>query len=131
MDNRVLEKLDMKEISIGDYIITGGELAAMVMIDVVARFIDGVIGNKESVTNESIYSGLLEAPQYTKPREYENMQVPEVLLSGNHEEIRLWKFKESLIITKERRPDLFEKFLKENNNFSKKEKKIINDIIEN
>lgn len=131
VDNRVLEKLDMKEISIGDYIITGGELAAMVMIDVVARFIDGVIGNKESVTNESIYSGLLEASQYTKPREYENMQVPEVLLSGNHEEIRLWKFKESLIITKERRPDLFEKFLKENNNFSKKEKKIINDIIEN
>ena len=100
VDQRVLDYWDAEEISIGDYILTGGELPAMVLIDSVARLLPGTLGNENSALDESVYSGLLEHDQYTKPREYEGMAVPEVLLSGNHELIRLWKFRKSLEKTK-------------------------------
>jgi tRNA (guanine37-N1)-methyltransferase len=129
VDERILQYWGMEEISIGDYILTGGELPAMVLIDAVARMIPDVIGGDNSAHEESIYSGLLEYPQYTKPREYKNMQVPEVLVSGNHELIHLWKFEQSLILTKEKRPDLFELFLRESENLSKKEKEVLNKVI--
>ena len=106
VDQRVLDYWDVEEISIGDYVLTGGELPAMVLIDSVARLIPGVLGNEDSALNESVYSGLLEHPQYTQPRQYEGMDVPEVLLSGNHQNIALWKLEQSLRLTKERRPDL-------------------------
>jgi len=129
IDERILEHWDMEEISIGDYILTGGELPAMVLIDAVARLIPDVLSDDNSAHEESIYSGLLEYPQYTKPREYRDMSVPEVLISGNHELIHIWKFEQSLILTKEKRPDLFELFVKENENLSKKEKKILEKIM--
>ena len=129
VDERILQHWDMEEISIGDYILTGGELPAMVLIDAVARMIPNVLGDDNSAHEESIYSGLLEYPQYTKPREYRGMQVPEVLVSGNHELIHLWKFEQSLILTKEKRPELFELFVKDNHNLSKKEKEILQKVI--
>ena len=125
IDQRVLDRLGAEEVSIGDYVLTGGELPAMVLIDTVARFIDGVLSGEESVSNESIYSGLLEYPQYSKPREYDGDEVPEILLSGNHGEIDLWRWEQSLRLTKERRPDLFEKYLAGEPELSKKEKAIL------
>jgi tRNA (guanine37-N1)-methyltransferase len=126
MDERVISHFAMEEISVGDYILTGGELPAMLLIDAVARFLPDVIGNPEAHDEESVYSGLLEYPQYTQPRAFRGLEVPEVLLSGNHKAIRLWKFEESLKITMERRPDLFGCFLAENgNNLDKDEKKIL------
>ncbi|MBR6443845.1 MAG: tRNA (guanosine(37)-N1)-methyltransferase TrmD [Firmicutes bacterium] len=125
VDQRILDHFDMEEISIGDYVLTGGELPAMVLIDSVARFIPGVLGDSEGVTDESIYSGLLEYDQYTKPREYEGLEVPEVLYGGNHKEIALWKFEKSLAITKERRPDLFEAFVRDHRELTKDEQKIL------
>ncbi len=130
MDQRVLDYWGIEEVSIGDYVLTGGELPAMVLIDSVARLIPGVLGNENSALDESVYSGLLEHPQYTKPREYRGLQVPEVLVSGNHKLISLWKFRESLKLTKQRRPDLFEKYVNENRKLSKEEKKILEEIIE-
>ncbi len=112
IDQRVLDHFGVQEISIGDYVLTGGELPAMVLIDAVARFIPGVLSCRESAVEESIYSGLLEYPQYTKPREYRGLQVPEVLVSGNHKLIELWKFEKALELTLERRPDLYESFVK-------------------
>ena len=129
VDERILQYWNMEEISIGDYILTGGELPAMVLIDAVARMIPDVLGDDNSVHEESIYSGLLEYPQYTKPREYRDMQVPEVLVSGNHELIHLWKFEQSLILTKEKRPELFERFLSEIGQLTKKEKAILEKIL--
>lgn len=125
VDQRVLDRLGAEEVSIGDYVLTGGELPAMVLIDTVARFLDGVLAGEESVSDESIYSGLLEYPQYSKPREYDGDEVPEILLSGNHGEIDLWRWEESLKLTKERRPDLFEAYLASEPELSKKEKKIL------
>lgn len=125
IDQRVLDRLDAEEVSIGDYVLTGGELPAMVLIDTVARFIEGVLAGEDSVSDESIYSGLLEYPQYSKPREYDGDEVPEILLSGNHGEIGLWRWEQSLKLTKERRPDLFEKYLKSGPVLSKKEKAIL------
>ena len=125
IDERIIEYWHPEEISIGDYILTGGELAAMVVIDVIARLIPDVLGNSDSIRGESVYSGLLEYPQYTRPREYEGMAVPEVLLSGNHEAIQLWKFEQSCIITKKRRPDLWKAFIDNKDRLSKKEIKII------
>ena len=129
IDQRVLDRLGAEEVSIGDYVLTGGELPAMVLIDTVARFIDGVLAGEDSVNDESIYSGLLEYPQYTKPREYDGDEVPEILLSGNHGEIDLWRWEQSLKLTKERRPDLFEKYLKSEPDLSKKEKAILEKYI--
>ena len=106
IDQRIIDYFDIQEISIGDYVLTGGELPAMVLVDCVSRYVDGVISN-DSTEEESFSNGLLEYPQYTKPRVYEGMEVPEVLLSGNHAEIAKWKLEQSIKITKERRPDLF------------------------
>ncbi len=128
IDQRVLDELHAEEISVGDFILTGGELPAMLLIDCVSRFIDGVLSSEESMEDESIYSGLLEYPQYTKPREIIERGVPEVLLSGNHELIRLWRFEQSLRLTKEIRPDLFTKYINSGRKFSKKEKKIIEEV---
>lgn len=128
VDQRALDLLQAEEVTIGDYILTGGELPAMVLVDTVARFLDGVLAGEESVKEESIYSGLLEYPHYTKPREVEGLAVPEVLVSGNHEKIDLWRYEKSLEITKERRPDLFREYLESELSLSKKEKKILEEI---
>jgi len=111
VDQRILNTFSFREISIGDYVLTGGELAAMVLIDTFARLIPGVLSDEDSALDESIYSGLLEYPQYTQPRNYEGLEVPEVLLSGNHKAIDLWRFKESLDITEKMRPDLLRKYI--------------------
>ena len=129
VDQRVLDYWNMEEISIGDYVLNGGELAAMVMIDAVSRFVPGVLGTSESAADESIYSGLLEYDQYTKPRVYEGLEVPEVLFNGNHKLIHLWQFRKSLELTKEKRPDLWEAYLSEEKNLSKEEKKILEEIV--
>ncbi len=129
VDQRVIDYWNMEEVSIGDYILTGGELPAMVLIDGVSRFIPGVLGNKESAMEESIYSGLLECDQYTKPREYAGVQVPEVLFNGNHKLIHLWQYENSLRITKERRPDLLELYLSKEPNLTKDEKKILQKVL--
>lgn len=109
VDQRVIDEIVTDEISIGDYVLTGGELPAMVMIDAISRMIPGVLSKPEAYEEESIHSGLLEYPQYTRPPSFEGKEVPKVLLSGDHEKIRKWRRKEALLLTKERRPDLFEK----------------------
>lgn len=129
VDQRVLDYWEMEEISIGDYILTGGELPAMVLIDAVARLIPGVLSGEASATEESIYSGLLEYPQYTKPRNYADMNVPEVLTNGNHKLIELWKFEKSLRLTKDMRPDLFENFVKNLGELTKDEQKVLEKIL--
>ena len=108
VDQRALDACIDEEISIGDYILTGGELAAMVLTDCVARFIPGVLGCAESPEEESFSDGLLEYPQYTRPRELDGRSVPEVLLSGDHAKIRAWRRRESLRATLRFRPDLLE-----------------------
>ena len=107
IDQRVLDKIVDEEISIGDYVLTGGEIPAMVLIDSVSRYIKGVI-KEESVQEESFSNGLLEYPQYTRPEIFEGEKVPEVLLSGHHENIEKWRQAKSLEITKKKRPDLLE-----------------------
>ena len=106
VDERVRAKLVNREISIGDYILTGGELSAMVFVDAVSRLVPGVLGNMDSAGADSFSMGLLEYPHYTRPAEYRGWKVPEALLSGNHREIELWRRRESLLRTKKRRPDL-------------------------
>lgn len=109
VDERLLPLVD-EEVSIGDYILSGGEAAALAVIDAVSRLVPGVLGNAASPVDESFMDGLLEYPQYTRPREFAGMEVPEPLLSGNHEDIRRWRRKASLKRTILRRPDLMEKF---------------------
>ncbi len=106
VDERVVDALIDDEISIGDYVLTGGELPAMVLVDAVIRLLPGVLGDEESAEDESFSDGLLEYPQYTRPRDFRGMMVPDVLLSGHHEQIRLWRRQESLRKTLLRRPDL-------------------------
>lgn len=130
VDQRIIDYWNMEEISVGDYILTGGELPAMILIDAVARMLPEVLGSSDAHKEESIYSGLLEYPQYTKPRQYEGMDVPEVLISGNHRLIHLWQFEQSLILTKERRPDLWAEFLKREDELTKDERKILKRIVE-
>lgn len=113
IDYRIIEKYVDYEISIGDYILTGGEIPAMVFMDSVSRYIEGVLGNQESVVDESFSKPLLEHPQYTRPRVFDEMEVPEVLISGNHEKIRKWRIEKSLQITKQNRPDLYDIYIKE------------------
>lgn len=125
VDQRALDALHAREISIGDYVLTGGELPAMVLIDTVARFIDGVLASEESVLDESVYSGLLEYPQYSKPRVYEGMEVPEILLSGNHGEIDKWRWEQSLELTAERRPDLMKEYLEKPHEMTRKERAVL------
>ena len=123
VDERIREHLVDREISIGDYILTGGELSALVLIDAVSRLIPGVLGNEESIVRESFSSGLLEYPQYTRPAEYKGWKVPDVLVSGNHAEIELWRKNESIQRTYKRRPDLLAKI-----NLSPQEKKNLEKI---
>ena len=108
IDERVYKHIDM-EISLGDFVLTGGEMAAIPVIDSVLRLIPGVLGKEESFMEESFYNGLLEYPQYTRPEEFEGDRVPDILLSGHHENIRKWRRLQSLKITKERRPDMYKK----------------------
>ena len=128
MDQRVLDYWNAEEISVGDYILTGGELPAMVLIDAVARFLPGVLGNEASAADESIYSGLLECDQYTKPRNYQGMEVPEILTNGNHKLIHLWQYENALNITRERRPDLWKAYIESEKNLTKDEKKILEKV---
>lgn len=109
VDERVIEAIVDEEISIGDYVLTGGELPALVLTDSVARMLPGVLANDEAMEKESHYNGLLEYPQYTKPAEWNGMKVPDVLLSGHHANIEKWRAEQSLKRTKERRPDLLKK----------------------
>ncbi len=113
IDERVLEEIVTDHISIGDYILTGGELPAMVMMDCISRLIPNVLHNKESVETESLEGNLLEYPQYTRPEVFHGKKVPSVLLSGHHANIETWRYNLSIERTKERRPDLFEKYVKE------------------
>ena len=110
IDNRIREYLVDEEISVGDYILTGGELPALIFIDAVSRYIDGVLGNSESLSDESFNNGLLEYPQYTRPADFRGMKVPEILLSGNHKKIKNWQHKKQLEITKLIRKDLIENY---------------------
>lgn len=118
IDDRVIEKYDIEEISIGDYILSGGEIAAYVFIDSVLRNIDGVLGEKESLSEESFSIDengfLLEYPQYTKPYDFEGMKVPEILLSGHHKKIKEYRLKKSIEVTKKNRHDLYQKYIKLN-----------------
>ena len=105
IDQRVIDKIVDEEISIGDYVLTGGEIPAMVLVDSVSRYVDGVL-SEDSTSEESFSNGLLEYPQYTRPENFEGMKVPEVLLSGHHENIEKWRKEKSYEITKQKRPDL-------------------------
>ena len=111
IDERVIKHHQMIELNIGDYILTGGDLAAMVVIDSVVRMLPNVLGNPLALDEETFNNNLLEYPLFTQPREWKNYKVPEILLSGNHEKIKNWKIKQSEVITKQRRPDLWKKYL--------------------
>lgn len=114
IDERVLEEVVTDYVSIGDYVLTGGELPAMVMVDAISRLVPGVLNNDESAVTDSFGNGLLEHPQYSRPQVWHDKEVPPVLLSGNHKLIEKWQLEESLKRTKERRPDLYEKWRAEN-----------------
>ena len=106
IDQRIIDIYEIEEISMGDYILTGGEVASFAFLDAIIRLLPGVLGNEISIKDESFSDNLLEYPQYTKPQEYKNIKVPDVLLSGNHEKIAEWRREKSLEITKKNRPDL-------------------------
>ncbi len=114
IDERVLEEIVTDYISLGDYVLTGGELPALVMIDAIGRLVPGVLNNEESAETESFHNDLLEHPQYTRPQIWKDREVPAVLLSGNHANIEKWRQEKSLERTKERRPDLFMKWKEKN-----------------
>ena len=109
VDQRAIDLVVDEEISLGDFVLTGGELAAMAITDAVARYVPGVLGSEESAEDESFSDGLLEYPQYTRPRVFEGMEVPEILLNGDHAKIAKWRREQSLLVTLKARPDLFEK----------------------
>lgn len=112
IDERVLEEIVTDEISIGDYVLTGGELPAMVMIDAIARLVPGVLHNTDSAVTESFYDGLLEYPQYSRPEIWHDRRVPAILLSGDHAKVDAWRMEQSLERTRQRRPDLYEAYCK-------------------
>ncbi len=112
VDQRILETRNIEELSIGDYILSGGEIAALVMIDSILRLLPGVLGNYSSIKDESFENHLLEYPQYTKPQKWEKKSTPKVLLSGDHAKIKGWRLSQSEAITRRQRPDLWEKYLK-------------------
>lgn len=114
IDERVLEEIVTDEISIGDYVLTGGELPAMVMIDAIARLVPGVLHNADSAVTESFYDGLLEYPQYSRPEVWHEKRVPAVLMSGDHAKVDAWRLEQSIERTKQRRPDLYEAYRKRN-----------------
>ena len=111
IDQRVLDEIVDEEISIGDYVLTGGELPAMVLVDSVSRYVEGVL-KEESIEEESFSNNLLEYPQYTRPEEFRGKKVPEVLISGHHENIKKWREEKALEVTKKKRPDLLNKLKK-------------------
>ncbi len=111
IDERALERIVTDHVSIGDYVLTGGELPAMVVIDAVSRLIPGVLHNEMSSETESFENGLLEYPQYTRPEEFEGMRVPQILLSGDHAKVDQWRLEQSVARTKKFRPDLYEKYI--------------------
>ena len=113
IDQRVIETRNIEELSIGDFILSGGETAAFVVLDAILRLIPGIIGNEKSVIDETFENGLLEYPQYTKPQIWEEKNVPEVLLSGDHSKIKHWRLSQSEAITRDRRPDLWQKYKKD------------------
>ena len=113
MDQRLLETRSIEEISIGDYVLSGGEVASFIVIDSVVRLISGVLGNPDSLAEETFERNLLEYPQYTKPKKWEKKDIPDVLLSGDHGKIKDWRLSKSEDITRRRRPDLWKKY-KEN-----------------
>ncbi|MBQ9608959.1 MAG: tRNA (guanosine(37)-N1)-methyltransferase TrmD [Lachnospiraceae bacterium] len=119
IDERVLEMIVTDNVSIGDFVLTGGELPAMMIVDAVSRLVPGVLGKEESALYESFYDGLLEYPQYTRPEVFMGKAVPEVLLSGHHKNIEKWRYEQSLERTRQRRPDLYDKYM---NNKDKKTK---------
>lgn len=125
-DERIRTLTNAIEVSIGDFVMTGGELGALCLIDATARLLEGTIGKEESHRQDSFSDGLLEHPQYTKPREYNGLKVPDILLSGNHKEIELYRRKQQLITTLKKRPDLFLEF--KNSNPSKQDLKLIEEI---
>ena len=114
VDQRVIETRNIQEYSLGDFILSGGETAALVIIDSILRLLPGIIGNENSIKDESFENGLLEYPQYTKPQIWEKKEVPNVLLSGDHAKIKHWRLLQSKAITRDRRPDLWQKYNKKN-----------------
>lgn len=112
IDQRVIDEIVDEEISIGDYVLTGGELPACILVDAVSRLIDGVLSDESCYEDESIASGLLEYPQYTRPAVFRGKEVPEVLLSGHHANIEAWRLERSIELTRERRPDLYDAYIK-------------------
>ena len=123
IDERIYKHIDI-EVSLGDFVLTGGEMACIPIVDSILRLVPGVLSSSESFTEESFYSGVLEYPHYTRPAVFEGDAVPEVLISGHHENVRKWRRAQSLAITRERRPDLFEKL-----ELSDEDKKILNKFI--
>ena len=113
VDQRVLDSRNIEEISIGDFILSGGEMASFVVLDTVLRLVPGVLGNLNSTKDESFENGLLEYPQYTKPQIWEKLSVPDILLSGDHDKIKSWRLSQSEAITRHRRPDLWQKYKKD------------------
>ena len=116
VDERILKTRNIEEISIGDFVLSGGEIGAYVVIDAVVRLLPGVLGNHNSLSEESFENHLLEYPQYTKPQKWEKKEVPNVLLTGNHKKIKDWRLTQAEDITRRRRPDLWEKYKKKNEN---------------
>ncbi len=113
VDQRLLETRNIEEISVGDYILSGGETAALIIIDSILRLVPGILGNEKSVYEESFENGLLEYPQYTKPQLWKEKNVPDILLSGDHSKIKDWRLSQSEAITRHRRPDLWQKYKKD------------------
>ena len=113
IDQRLLETRNIEEVSVGDFILSGGEIGALIVIDSIVRLIPGVLGNSDSLVDETFEENLLEYPQYTKPKKWENKDIPEVLLSGDHAKIKGWRLDQSKDITRRRRPDLWEKYKKD------------------
>ena len=112
IDSRFIQHNDIEELSVGDYVLSGGEIASFILIDACVRLIPEVLGNKNSLISESFQNHLLEYPQYTKPRVWESLEVPEILLNGNHKKVSEWKLKKSIETTKRMRPDLYKKYEK-------------------
>ena len=123
IDQRFIDNYVDDEISIGDYVVTGGELPALILIDAISRLIPGVVGKYSSVENDSFYNGLLKGPVYTRPRKFENISIPEVLLSGNHQKIKDWRIRQSLIATLKTKPELIKEI-----KLTKKQKKLLEEI---
>ena len=123
IDERIPKLLDAEEVSIGNFVVSGGELPAMLMVDAISRMIPGVLGKEESMVNDSFYNEYLDYPHYTRPDEFKDLKVPKILLSGNHKEIEKWRRKQSLLRTQIRRPEIFA-----SKKYSKKELALLKEL---